>query len=92
MAELVRDIRGAEAALGTGSLTAVRADEGKRDLYLRSVVAAHALSTGGRLELADLAIKRPGTGIPPCWREAIAGRELRRDLAAEEPIQWDDLK
>ena len=92
LAELVRDIRAAEAALGTGSLTAVRADEAKRDLYLRSVVAAHALSAGDRLELADLAIKRPGTGIPPYWREVIAGRELRRDLAVEEPIQWEDLK
>lgn len=91
-AELVRDIRAAEAALGSSSLTVVRADEAKRSVYLRSVVAAHALSAGHILEPTDLAIKRPGTGIPPYWREMITGRELRRDLAADEPIHWENLK
>lgn len=92
LGELVRNIRASEAALGTGSVTAIRADEAKRSLYLRSVVGAHALPAGHKIELTDLTLKRPGTGISPRYRAAIVGRELQRDIAADKPIQWDDLK
>ncbi len=92
LAELVQNIRATEAALGIGTLAALRADEEKRSLYLRSVVAARSLPAGHILKTTDLTTKRPGSGIPPRFREVIAGRELRHEIAPDEPVHWSDLK
>ena len=90
-AELVRSVRAAEAALGSGSLLVRRADEEKRPMALRSVVAARDLRRGQTLTLADLTTKRPGSGIPPRELGTLVGRTVRRDLAADDLIVWNDI-
>jgi sialic acid synthase SpsE len=62
-----------------------------RAVARKSVVAARALAAGHRLTLADLAIKRPGDGIPPARCGELAGRRLSRAVAADQPLAWDDL-
>lgn len=90
-AELVRNVRAAEAALGSGSLLIRRADEEKRTLALRSVVAARNLRRGQTLTAEDLTTKRPGSGIPPRELGALVGRTVRRDMAADDLIVWSDI-
>ena len=90
-AELARSVRAAEAALGTGNLLSRRADEERRHVCLRSVVAARDLRRGQVITAADLTTKRPGSGIPPRELGVLIGRTTRRDVAADDLIVWSDI-
>lgn len=90
--ELARNVRAAEAALGTGDLLKPRPDEEKRRAYLRSVVAARDLRRGQVVAAEDLTTKRPGSGIPPRELGALIGRTVRRDVTADELIAWSDME
>lgn len=57
----------------------------------RSLVVTRDLPAGHEIASADLAVKRPGTGIPPDAYEAVIGRRLRRALREDEILTWDAL-
>jgi sialic acid synthase SpsE len=40
---------------------------------------------------SDITYKRPGTGISPLSWDVVIGRVTRRDLAADDVLQWSDL-
>jgi N,N'-diacetyllegionaminate synthase len=63
-----------------------------RDLFTRSVVARRALSPGTVLAETDLAVKKPGTGIPGARLPELVGRRLRRAVAADQLLADDDLE
>jgi N-acetylneuraminate synthase len=63
-----------------------------RDLFTRSVVARRDLPAGAVLAEADLAAKKPGTGIPAGRLPQVVGRRLRRALAADSLLGPDDLE
>lgn len=89
---LVAAIRAVESALGDGVKRPADSERENRRLVRRSLVAARDLPVGTVLEEAMLDALRPGTGIAPsAWREVV-GRRLGRDLAAHEPLAWDDLR
>lgn len=91
-AEYVRTIREVEAAVGVREKTLQGAEEQAAHWALKSLVAARNLPAGTVLELKDLAAKRPGDGIPPCRIDSVLGRILRRAVAADEALSWDDLQ
>jgi N-acetylneuraminate synthase len=62
-----------------------------RDLFTKSVVAKGDLSKGTVLRLEDLAVKKPGTGIPASGLPRIVGRTLVRHLKADEMLRESDL-
>jgi len=56
------------------------------------VVSLKALAQGTRLGPEDIWVKRPGTGeILAVHYESLLGRELRRAVAADVQLRWDDL-
>lgn len=63
-----------------------------RDLFTKSIVARCALSAGTRLREEDLALKKPGTGMPGDRLPEVVGRRLRRNLAADEVLRPEDLE
>lgn len=63
-----------------------------RSLFTKSIVAGRDLAAGTRLEPSLLALKKPGTGLPPHQLEGLTGRRLRRALARDEPIRLEDLE
>jgi N,N'-diacetyllegionaminate synthase len=88
---LIGAIREVEAALGDGVKDVRDVERDTRALMRRSVVAARSLAAGSVLTEADLAYKRPGTGVSPMeWRELI-GRRLAADVEADDPIERDAL-
>jgi N-acetylneuraminate synthase/N,N'-diacetyllegionaminate synthase len=91
LAAAVADIRLVEGALGDGCKRAMPSELSTRAVARKSVVARRDLPAGHRLELADLAIKRPGDGIPPARCAGLAGRVLRRAVGADHPLAWEDL-
>ena len=91
-AAMVRELRVAESALGSG-VKAPRSSELKvRDLVRRSVAARRALAAGQRIGREDLVLLRPGTGIAPAQLGALVGRRASRNIAAGELLQWSDLQ
>ena len=91
MAALVRGIRTIESALGDGEKRPTASELDTARVARKSLVAARALRAGERLTAAAVAIKRPGTGIPPADLERALGRRLRRDVAADEVLEWSAL-
>jgi hypothetical protein len=61
-------------------------------IFEKSVVTARAVQAGQVLQLADLAFKKPGDGIPAARHAELLGRQARRALAADHKITWEDLK
>jgi N,N'-diacetyllegionaminate synthase len=60
-------------------------------IFGKSVVAARDLPAGHRLEAVDLALKKPGTGIPAARLDKVIGRRLARSLAADTLLAEEHL-
>jgi sialic acid synthase SpsE len=89
--QMMMQLRLVESALGDGIKRPAPCERDTAEVARRSVVAARDLPSGTRLTIADLAIKRPGTGIEPRHHTTLAGRTLRRAISADEPLHWEDL-
>lgn len=88
---LTKDVRTLEKQLRPAPIgpTVVEA-VGRRD-YRLSWVATQALPEGHCLLPDDLALKRPGNGLPASMLDWLLGRRLRRTVIAGEVIQPEDL-
>lgn len=91
MRELVRSVHDIWQALGDGVKRPMPSEEQNLPLIRRSLVADGPLRRGVRLSREMIGIKRPAGGIEPFRLAEALGRELRRDLQADEPITWGDL-
>jgi len=89
---LVQGVREVESALGDGEKRAMPCELDTRRVARRSLVAARPLRAGEALTRDAVRIKRPGTGIPPSELERALGRRVRRDVAADEVIEWSALE
>jgi N,N'-diacetyllegionaminate synthase len=90
-AAMVRGIRNVEAMLGDGIKQPQPIEANTRDVARRSIVVTRALRSGHRLAAADLALRRPGTGVAPDRWDDIIGRVLAHDVDAHTTLQWDML-
>ncbi|MFC5498805.1 N-acetylneuraminate synthase [Caenimonas terrae] len=91
-AAMVRSIRLVEAMLGDGIKRPDPSEANTRDVARRSVVTTRSLPAGHVLAEADLALRRPGTGIAPDQWEALPGRRLAQDVPAHTCLQWSMLE
>jgi len=62
-----------------------------RRLFTRSLVAREALPAGTVLESRHLAIKKPGTGLPPSRLREVVGRQLARAVSADDVLTAADI-
>jgi len=94
LATMMKGIRFIESALANpvdkDEMAAQLSD--LKQLFGKSIVAARDLPQGHRLAVADLAYKKPGTGIPAARRDELVGRSLRRPIAADTQLREDDLE
>ena len=60
-------------------------------MFAKSVVAVRDLPIGHKLEAADLALKKPGTGIPAARLTELIGRRVARSLKADAMLSEQDL-
>lgn len=81
-AAMVKGIRNVESALGHGRKEPAESESGTAAVARKSLVAARDLCVGEVLHLDAVAIKRPGTGLPPKAREELLGRTVRVAIAA----------
>lgn len=91
LAQMIAMVREVEVALGSDVKEPVTAELEVRDVARRSIVAARDLAPGTVVAAEDLVLLRPGTGVAPKYLEAIAGRVVRRQVGAGQPLDWADF-
>src|SRR5580700_7035038 len=81
---MVTAIREAEDALGSSVKRVTDAEADLFRLGRRSLVAARDVPAGGVLARDDLAVKRPGFGIPVDALEQVVGRHVAHDVVSDQ--------
>ncbi|MBI3319050.1 MAG: N-acetylneuraminate synthase [Candidatus Omnitrophica bacterium] len=89
---LVRAVRIVEQALGHGRKEPAMAEQEVARVARKSLVVAADIPSGSTLTEALIAVKRPGTGIPPTQLSGVVGRQTRRALLAGEVLSWEDVR
>ena len=79
---LVQGIRTVEAALGHERKEPAASEADTAAVARRSLVAAKDISAGTKLTEELIAIKRPGTGLPPSMRPYLIGHTVRMTIPA----------
>jgi N,N'-diacetyllegionaminate synthase len=82
LSAMVRSIRNVEQALGHGRKEPAMSEADTAAAARRSLVAACDIPAGTALTEKVIAIKRPGTGMPPSMRALIVGRTAKNDIPA----------
>jgi|SRR5919201_4506973 N-acetylneuraminate synthase/sialic acid synthase len=93
MRKLVRDLRRAPVALGDGHKRRLPSEQKPLEKMGKKLVAARDLELGHVLTADDLAIKSPADGgLPPYELDRLVGRRLRRPVAFEDFLTFDDVE
>jgi sialic acid synthase len=91
--KLVRDLRRVPVALGDGVKRPLPVEEKPLEKMGKKLVAARDLEQGHMLAAGDIAIKSPADGgLPPYELDRLIGRRLRRRLAFEDFVTFDDVE
>ena len=88
---MVRGIRTVQSALGDGRKLPAAEELNTAAVARRSLVAARDFSVGTVLTQDMIAIRRPGTGLPPSVLPQLVGRRLRQDITAGTPLTMEML-
>ena len=91
LAKMVQGIRTVESALGHGRKEPAASEANTADVARKSLVAARDIEAGTTLTEELVAVKRPGTGLPPAMRPYLIGRTVRANLPAGTLITLDML-
>jgi sialic acid synthase len=93
MRRLVRDLHRVPAALGDADKRPLPIEADPLEKMGKKLVAAHELELGHMLTAEDLAIKSPADGgLPPYELDRLVGRRLRRAIAFEDFVTFDDVE
>ncbi len=92
MTAWVEAIREAGRMLGSPRLQATAAEEAIKLIARRSIVATEDIQAGTAFDTGNTALKRPGTGLPPVFFDAVIGRCAARDIKSGEQIAWGDFR
>ncbi|KAB1109541.1 N-acylneuraminate-9-phosphate synthase [Neorhizobium galegae] len=88
---LVDAIRAFEVMRGSGVKEPAASERVTRINNRKSIVLERDLKAGDVISEADIAVKRPGTGIYPKHFEEVIGRRAAVDLKADAVLQWSNL-
>lgn len=88
---LVHGIRIVEAALGHGYKRPAASEANTAAVARRSLVAARDIPAGAILTEEMVAIKRPGTGLPPTMYPYLIGRTARTAILADTLLTLEML-
>jgi len=88
---MVESIRAVEQCLGSAIKAPTATELPIRALVRRSVTVLRDIEAGTILQADDVALLRPGTGIPPSKLEQVTGRQTRQAMTAGTTLNWSDL-
>jgi N-acetylneuraminate synthase len=87
LAQLVENIRTAEAALGEAKLGQVASESASR-VFRRSLFVVEDIAAGEELTGRNVRSIRPGNGLPPKHLDEVLGRRAKRNLSRGTPLSW----
>ena len=90
--QLVDDVRELEQALGNGRKVRLDCETPAYKFARRSVVAATDIPKGQVFTEDNLALKRPGTGLPPEFFPRFLGRTAAHPIAADALLTMEDAE
>jgi N-acetylneuraminate synthase/sialic acid synthase len=91
MRKLVRDLRRVREALGDGVKRVLECEVEPITKMGKKLVAACDLPAGHVLTQMDIAIKSPGDGVPPHELDNLIGKKLKRSLAEDAAVLFEDV-
>ena len=91
MTQMVQNCKNVQIALGSPNRTVLFDELEQRKNMRRSVIASKDLKAGNKISIADLDVKRPGTGIPPEEIKTLVGKILKRDIEGNTLIKKSDI-
>ena len=89
--QLVQGVRAVEAALGDGRKQPAACELNTAAVARKSLVVATTIPAGTPLTENLIAIKRPGTGLPPAMKPHLLNRCTTEDLPEGHLLQWEDV-
>lgn len=89
---MVSAIRDVEAAMGDGVKAPHAVELDCARVARKSLVTTKALAKGHVLTDSDIAIKRPGTGLPPAMLDEIIGKTIKSDLSQDALLLFEHLQ
>ena len=92
LTEMIKQVRIVEKMLGEEKKAPTRSEKKIAEVARKSVVAAIAIKKGQKITSRMLAVKRPGTGIPPTDFYKIIGKRVKADIKKDELISWEKIK
>jgi len=84
---MVTAIRNIEMAMGNGVKWPSSSEAKNKSVVRKSLVAACTIQSGQPFTEANLAVKRPGTGLSPMLWDTIVGRNAAHDYAPDDLIE-----
>lgn len=91
LSALIKGIRMVEAALGHGRKVPVPSETNTAAVARKSLVASQDIYPGDKLTPDHIAIKRPGTGLPPTMYSCLIGRTVQIFISKDELITLEML-
>lgn len=92
-AEMVRNIRSLEEALGSPRARELSQGElVNREVLAKSLFAAKPINAGDIIQARDVEIRSPGIGIQPNRLEELVGKHAPRNIAANDVFFESDIK
>ena len=90
LAELVRQVRVAEAAIGhSAAIPGATTAERSNLVFRRSLFVVADMKAGDAFTPANVRALRPGHGLPPKHLRELMGRRASRPIARGTPLAWD---
>lgn len=90
--EMIKAIRNIEKALGNGIKKPNKSEIEIIKVARRSLISTRDIRVGEIIKESDIIIKRPGTGIPPKFKEIVIGIRIINDIRQDEPFRWENFK
>ena len=92
LADLIRQIRLTESALGDGVKHIGKTEAAIRNIARKSLVAATVIPKGTRVTRDMIDMKRPGTGIETKHIASIVGKRAGKTIKKNTVLRWDMLQ
>lgn len=91
LASMIGAVRDVRAALGDGRKVPAEPEHALAAVARRSLHAARDLPAGHTLTTDDVALLRPGSGLPAAALDALLGRSLRAPVAVGVMLREEDF-
>jgi len=87
--KFVSGIRTVQSSLGNGEKVPTPRELETAKVARRSIVATQTIAAGQVVERNMIAMKRPGTGIPPARLDSVVGRKTRVEIPAGTLLEME---